>query len=318
MAHIIRRKLAGKVEAGTDVAKVGPERQWQLAFARAARDLAALDVDVRGGRVDYLSLSELLDVPPARSFLCVLEGPQQALGFLCLSPELLSIIIEMQTTSRLSRVAGEARKPTRTDAAMVAGLIDAALLGFGHSLGDEVDVSWAKGFTYASFLEDVRPLGLILDDERFAVIQSEVSVPGSNRQGRLVVALPATPRETAAGISAQEPPGDQNGDASFQLALGDMVLASEASLNAVLTRIRLPLSQVMTLAEGDIFALPTARIECLSLETADGRVLASARLGQAGGMRAVRIIDDAAVPQSTAIVTAQMRPEEEIRFAGAA
>ena len=57
--------------------------------------------------------------------------------------------------------AASPRKPTRTDAAMVAGLIDAALAGLEQALLQEADLVWAGGFRYASFLDDARPIGLL-------------------------------------------------------------------------------------------------------------------------------------------------------------
>ena len=43
-------------------------------------------------------------------------------------------------------------------------MVDAALEGLEIALAEEADLIWADGFRYASFLDDPRPLGLLLED----------------------------------------------------------------------------------------------------------------------------------------------------------
>jgi flagellar motor switch protein FliM len=50
----------------------------------------------------------------------------------------------------------------------------------------------------------------------------------------------------------------------------------------------------MALQVGETLLLPTAGLDKISLETIDGRHVASARLGQHRGMRALKICDEGA------------------------
>lgn len=304
MNDIIRRKLARAATAGGDSGGPGADQGWRLAFARAARDRAGLMVDVLSMKVHRRSLAELLEIPPDRAFLALLDGPESGLGLLVMSAEVMSAVIEMQTTGRVSAATPLLRKPTRTDAAMVSGTIDRALEELEAILAEEADLVWAGGFRYASFLEDPRPLGLLLEDHSYRVLTAELALSGDARKGQMILALPADgrgvrPSRQAGHIS--ETPG-----AGFSAELGAAVLATDCALEAVLDRLTLPLRDVMALQPGQVLELPKAALDQITVEGMDGRPVAQARLGQHKGMRALRLKDSA--PETS---TADPSPESE-------
>jgi flagellar motor switch protein FliM len=184
------------------------------------------------------------------------------------------------------------RKPTRTDASMVADMIDRALQELEAGLESDPDLIWAGGFRYASFLDDPRPLGLLLEEEYYRVLQAELRLGNGARSGPVMLALPAegrgrtpkpAPTATPAPVAA----------ALFSKALNDQVMRTEADLAAVLHRFTVPLSYVMALQEGDLVPLSSAALDRIVLEGLDGRPLATGRLGQNRGMRAVRLAPQA-------------------------
>ena len=300
----MRRKLA----AGALVAAEGgpgADRSWRLSLARAARDHAHLSLEVAWLAQESRSLSELLELPPDRALIAVLEGPADGLGILVLSAPVLAGIIEMQTIGRVTQLPPAQRRPTRTDAALVAALIDAALTGLEDELRDEADLVWAGGFRYASFLEDARPLGLLLDDASYRVLRAEVSLALGAKSGEVVLALPAEgrghrpdPRHSGAEPADTGP--------AFTLALGDQVLAATARIEAQIARLILPLAEVLSLHPGQLLALPQAALDRISVEGLDGRRLAAARLGQTQGMRAIRLTLEPA--EGAAPQTAHVHP----------
>ena len=150
MNDIIRRKVARAAAAGSDGGP-GADQGWRLAFARAARDGTGLLVEVAAMTLHRRSLAELLELPPDRALMVLLDGPQGGLGLMVMSPEVMGALIEMQTTARVSAAPTLTRRPTRTDAAMVAGVIDRALEELEVVLAEEADLVWAGGFRYASF-----------------------------------------------------------------------------------------------------------------------------------------------------------------------
>lgn len=283
---VLRRKI---LAARPQVAEGGPgaDRGWRLALARAARDDMKLALDVAGLVLDRRSLAELLELTPERGLIAVLDGPRDGLGLLMISAPVLAGMIEAQTIGRVGSGPVAARKPTRTDAAMVAGMIDAALSGLEASLAQEADLVWAGGFRYASFLEDARPLGLLLEDTTYRVLTTDVSLGQGARTGEVILALPAEGRGMMPQTFAA-PVVDAHGP-SFADALALQVEAADCVLQAVVARLSLPLSRLMDLKVGEVMALPRAGIDRISFEGLDGRAVAEGRLGQNRGMRAIRL-----------------------------
>lgn len=289
---ILRRKvMAARAEAAGG--GPGADRCWRLALARAARDDLKIALDFRSMTVDRRSLAELMELPPDRALIAVLDGPGEGLGVIILSPQVLTGFIEAQTVGKVKSTEPATRKPTRTDAAMVAVVIDAALRGLELALADEADLVWAGGFRYASFLDDPRPLGLLLDDTTYKVLRAEVDLAGGARTGEILLALPAEGRGMAPNAKTGPVENADHGHV-FMQALSDRVSGSHCRLEAVLARITLPLSDVMALTEGALLALPQAALDQISLEGFDGRRVAEGKLGQNRGMRAIRLSEGAA------------------------
>ena len=297
----IRRKLAAALQQ-VPVVTAGAERGWPMALARAAHDELALPLEVTGLAASRQSLAELLDMPPDRALIAVLEGPCDGLGLLVLSPPVLAAMLEMQTMGRVSATPAPVRKPTRTDAAMVAGFIDRALAELESVLALDADLVWAGGFRYASFLDDPRPLGLLLEDTTYRVFQADVTVTEGAKAGPVLLALPATGRGPRPAVTQAAP--DAGSAREFAAALAEQVMLADCQLEAVLYRMTIPLSAVMGLAAGDLVPLPMAALDRIGFEGMDGRRLAEGKLGQNRGMRAVRL----AAPAVAAVAPHSIAP----------
>ena len=292
MTDVIRRKIDRAKVPLADGAP-GADRGWRLALARATRDAMGLDLEFRRLTVTRASLAELLEIAPDRALVALLDGPQAGLGILMFDPAMTASLIEMQTIGRLSKQAPSLRKPTRIDAAMVAGVIDRALAGLEETLAEEADLIWAGGFRYASFLEDVRPLALLLEEDVYRVLLADVALadvglPGGSREGQVILILPATGRGER---PAQTLLTDDTDGPHFSTALAAQVMQVDCRLDAVIGRLTLPLAQIMALQPGAVLDLPLAGLDTVSVETVEGRCVARARLGQNRGMRALKVLE---------------------------
>lgn len=297
---ILRRKvMAARAEAAAG--GPGADRCWRLALARASRDRLKTTLEFRSLALDRRSLGELVEMAPKRALIAVLDGPGEGLGVIMLSPQIMAGVIEAQTIGKIKSGEVVLRKSTRTDAAMVAGLIDAALRGLEQALAEEADLVWAGGFRYASFLDDPRPLGLLMEDTTYRVLRAEVDLGGGARTGEVLLALPSDGRGMA--------PNSRNGLSEsadhghvFMQALAERVSGAQSGLEGVLARLTLPLNEVLRLEPGTVLALPQAGLDRISLEGTDGRRVAEGRLGQNRGMRAIRLNEglsgDATAPTS--------------------
>jgi len=285
---VIRRKIAAQramlAEGGP-----GADRGWRLALARAARDKLALSLEVQALALDRRSLAELLELPPDRALIAVLQGPADGLGLLVLSPPVLAAMIEVQTLGKVGSGTLAARKPTRTDAAMVVEVLDAALENLEILLAQEADLIWAGGFRYASFLDDPRPLGLLLDDVGYRVLTAEVSLGLGARCGAVLLVLPAEGRGAQPAAQIAQTEAEPQSGPAFAQALAEQVEEAGCVLDAVLSRVSLPLNRVLDLKVGELVTLTHAGIDRISFEGLDGRTLAEGKLGQHRGMRAIRL-----------------------------
>lgn len=272
------------------LAAAGAERAWPLALARVARARLDLALDCGPVRADRFSLAELLDLPPDRGLIALLEGPRGGMGVLMLAPEVLAGLIEAQTLGRVRSQPLPPRRPTRTDAALVADLIDAALAALEEALLAEEDLVWTDGFRYASFLEEPRPLALLLEDAPYKVLRCSCDL-GGQRQGGVILALPAEGHGRRPHRAAPVLAPDTEAAARFTAHLAAEVLESQVELMAVLGSLRLPLSAALALRPGEVLPLGAAALDGVQMIGQDGRPVASGKLGQQRGVRAVRLGD---------------------------
>jgi flagellar motor switch protein FliM len=130
----------------------------------------------------------------------------------------------------------------------------------------------------------------MLEDVAYRLVSVEVDLALGARRGRVVLALPAEgrgrkPRSKAAGAISDTVAAERR----FAEELAEQLSGAEVRLEAVLTRVSLPLSQVVGLSVGNQLVLNAAALDKISLEGLDGRKMAEGRLGQNRGLRAVRL-----------------------------
>lgn len=281
--------LRRKARARPRVARtggVGPGRALRLALSRAASEDLALPVTLSDAEARRASLAEVLDLPEDRALHALVQGPREVLGLCVLSPALLSGLIEWQTIRRISTAPPLARAPTRTDAAMVSGLINKVLTAFAAGLTDAPDQQWAGGYRYTSFIPDPRPLGHLLEDVAYRLFLADIAMNGGVRTGRFMLALPAEGRGRAPTATATQAEG---AGSAWAASVERAVLSSASDLEAVLARVSLPLSAVSTLRPGALLPVDKAAIDAVRIEAPGGALVCTARLGQAQGHRALRL-----------------------------
>lgn len=292
--HQLLRRKARQVAGPSGVEKESPptvDRALSRAVARAAQRELDLEMDVRDVTLhETMSLAEVLDIPEERALLVILEGPGGGLGLFAVGYDVMEAILQKQTTGTVQQACESHRHPTRTDAAMSAALLERILGEFEMAMSGRPEPSWWAGYRYASFLAEPRSLGLLLEDTGYRALSFEVGVAAGVRRGRMLLVLPM---HAAAPGRAPEVAGRPEGEAApgavGEAALSDLVMQSGARFDAVLCRLNLPLGAVMRLRVGDVVALPQAYLDGVALDAPGARALASGRLGQSRGHRAVRL-----------------------------
>lgn len=276
----------------------GVERLWSLALARAVQEELGVPLRLTSFRVERCSLAELTEMLPEPALICALdEGAGEATGVAALDAGLMAGMVEGLTTGLVTAAErGAARRPTRTDAALLAPVIDRALAGFEAGAAEAGLMDWARGFRFAATVDGGRKLALMLEDVIYRLLEAEVDLSAGARIGKLLLAVP----EGRAAVAMVEKP---TLDERFTKDLAEQVGGATVRLDAVLLRLSLPLGTVMGLQVGQELALPQADIGRIAIEGLDGRKVGGGKLGRQGNLRAVR-----RVAESTELPTALTAP----------
>ncbi len=289
MAQTVNAALARKLSAGREGFKNRPRsilRVLRLGFARAAADRLNLPLAVIGAKQSNQPATDLVEDVGDDWLLLFFRGPD-GVAAACLDPNTVSAIVQTQTIGQLTATPPEARAFTNTDAAMVAPLVEEALVKaaeLAEMAEEEVDLT---GYEYMTRAGDLRSLCLTLVEEVYCGFELTIDLAGGVRQGHIAILLPQRPCDVEEDAGAQP-------DAGARLEQSSGVVRAE--LNAVLCRMNVPLSDLSALGIGDVLPLERARLDRTEVLAIDRTRAAVGRLGQSGGLRAVRINEHAALP----------------------
>lgn len=257
----------------------------RLALSRCAEDEAGLALSV----LDFAELRvPLAGIPaelPAFGLTGLLRAPDGALGLVALDHAVLAALVEQLTTGAVRHGKPEERAATATDAALASALIDGMLERFEAMVAELSSPPDVAGYRFLRPVTDPRAIGLTLEDTRYRFYRLTLDLGQGARTGDLLLILPLH-RESAGDTG----PVGSSGAAGGRADLAEAVRGAPVVMQAVLHRQDMALETVMALKPGDVIPVPRAAIRQVAIEGLDGRAVARARLGQANGHRALRLI----------------------------
>jgi flagellar motor switch protein FliM len=262
---ILRRKAK---QAPVRRPRDGAGEVWRRVLPRLAADGIGLELTVAGVTEQTVDLHAELASDDGALLLFLTDAYGAPGGLAVADAPLVTALVEVQTTGRVTSARRDPRRPTAVDAALVRHALDGWLAGLADARG-EVTAPSVLGQA-----PDVRAALLKLEEGRWTETHVDLDLGGGKRAGRLTLYLP---------IAQEARPDDP-------AALHDMVRPVETVMEAVLCRLRLPLRSVLTLAPGQVVPLPGVSVRRIALEAPLGRPLAQVHLGQSRGFRAVRIL----------------------------
>jgi flagellar motor switch protein FliM len=274
------RLKARNARDGQDARVMSPARALRLAVEKAADEDFSIALRVGAIGRSLEDHGSLLEMIADGGLLLLLDGPSGALGLMTVDTATLTSLIEIQTTGKITSRPVQSRAVTRTDAVLVAPLVDGILRRTAQHLGDHPDSHWTRGFRFGAMIEDRRSLGLALLAPDYHVLQIPLEIGQGARTGELVLALPVPERPAEQMAKVEQ----VKVSPEFQARVMD----APARLQAILCRLSLPLSQMGQLSTGTLLPLPPDVLRDISLE-AGGRAVAKAQLGKLHGMRALRV-----------------------------
>ncbi len=276
-AALTRKLSVGQEEQGDKPRSV--LRALRLAFARAAGDRLQLPMVVIGARQSHRTPDLLADQLGEDWLLLQFVDGDGMSAAICMDLGAVSAIVQVQTIGEVMADEPAPRTFTHTDGAMVAPLVEDALARAVDLVEAPVDQSSLSGLEFSTRLADLRTLSLAMVEDAYRVFDLTVELGGGLRQGQISVFLPDRVAEDA-DENTQEDTGPNLEQASGVL---------RAELNTVICRMSLPLASLSHLKTGDVLPLTGARLDRAEVLTIDRNRAAIGRLGQCGGMRAVRL-----------------------------
>ncbi|SDW17142.1 Type III flagellar switch regulator (C-ring) FliN C-term [Ruegeria halocynthiae] len=262
-------------------------RALRLGLARAAGEGMGLALSVIGAKQAVRTQEDMAGRLKGGWLLLLFSSDQGGIAAACLDPGCVSAIVQQQTIAMVTSDPPPERVFTDTDAAMVAPLVEDTLSRAQKLVESSADMTSLSGFEFASRAEDRRSLILALVDEAYRMFDLTVELACGARQGEVCILLPERPlsdEEQAAEITQ---PGMNLDQASGVI---------RAELNTVISRMSLPLTALSELSVGDVLPLQDARVDRVEVLAIDRARTAIGRLGQCGGMRAVRINEQRLTP----------------------
>jgi flagellar motor switch protein FliM len=276
------RRMTRSHDVGVAENPLTSSRAVRLALTKAANDTVGLVLTVSSVAEDVSTLDPMLDGLPDGLMLVGLYRQDRLVGMIALDMQLRAAVLEMETMGALSPQPVDDRAPTRTDKMMCGPLIAGFLDAFPQAVrGTDFD-GWGDHIVHEDQIADTRTAGLLLDDCPYRVVQMNVQLGSADRQGLLLMVLPLVEELQDAPLPTEIA---TDWDVDFPKAVQD----APAAMTALLHRFSLTLATARALQVGTVLPLPGCSVSSVRLVAPDGHEVAQARLGQSGGMRAVRL-----------------------------
>ncbi len=280
-AGILARKLAKPVQAEGARAPP-PPRGLRMAVARAAQAVFGAEIDAIGVEISQTGLDDLVAGLGSAHCLIGLAGPEGLVGLTAADQEALAAAGEIMMTGRIKPTQAETRSPTDVDAALLTPFLTVLIEAIRRDCGASSPGDWFRSITVGNRFSGAMALRLALPERPYRVLRMTLDLGAGGRQGEIAFALPSA-------VPAGEKRPDRSGALDWTALMNVVVMQTPTEVEAILGRIRLPLKVADALRVGQVLPLLELDIAAVSLQASDGSCIANCRLGQSGGMRAVRI-----------------------------
>ncbi|ETX14104.1 hypothetical protein OCH239_05535 [Roseivivax halodurans JCM 10272] len=254
------------------------EKALRRAYARTAEEAWNLALIARNAQIQMVDQYRAVAVFEAGDMILLLDGPGEAIGFAVLDRATVTALVEVQTLGIVTDMELDDRRLTPTDAAVAAPLIEGALVRLCAYLGNDPLGTGLAAYRYGAMIESPRIAANLLSASRYRLFEAELDMGGGLRQGRVSLALPD---------EAAEP--ERIPEETVAPRHEELMMSLPAEIDAVLCRMRLPVSVAEALTVGALLPLPADVLDQAELVARGGYRVTRGRLGQLNGQRAIRI-----------------------------
>ncbi len=279
---ILRRMTGGRVNDEAAETPQTSSRALRLALTKAANDTVGLVLTVTSTAEDVQPLDEMLDGLDQQLMLVGLYRAEKLVGLMAVDMQLRAAVMEMQTVGQLLSAVAEDRAPTGTDKMMCDPVLKKFLTALPEAMISTRLQGWTDDAVPGERVNSARAAGLILEDDTYRTLRMNVDLGVANRQGQVLIALPLLPEPGLAPTVKEERP-------DWTTLFPAAVQAAPAELDALLHQFDMPIAQARSLQVGQVIPLLGCSVSSVRLLASDGKHVVTAKLGQLGGKRAVRI-----------------------------
>ncbi|WP_425090174.1 FliM/FliN family flagellar motor switch protein [Tropicimonas sp. S265A] len=284
-SSLLRRKMGRQPAPAAPKGGVLPEVAVMRAAARGAYTASGLKVAMLESSVhEFDGITPLTEAMAEAMLVVPFTAPDGAEGYVALSQDFAQSLIEKATTGKLARQPVEPRRASSIDLLLCRDFLGRFLETWREiSQGTDL-LDWLEGYEQQDRAVDVDLMTLNSRDAPYRMFRVKVQLD-EQRDAEIMAAFPSE-RHATRQVEATTPtdPGTDWGE-----VWRDAVLDTHAALDAVLVRTPVPLKEVKSWQAGDILDIPSAALGAVTLGRRGGAVVATARLGQAQGHRALRL-----------------------------
>ncbi len=282
----LRRMLAPRRHAA-DHAPNAVEQAVRTVFPRVADDLLDLTAAVQVVSSRRSERDDVIQALGNNDLIFLMTRNASPPGICVLDAGLVSALVEVQTTGSVSTATPPERLVTRTDSIIVSGVVDQWIAAIGEAAqeGGFTPALSIFRFLRSPAIMDKRATALTLDPGMFQTLRIAMSLGDGAKDGALTFYVPDG---GDAGQSSTSPDRAE--------ALRAQLMDVPATMNAVLARLPIKLSRVLSLNVGDVISVPGQALGDIMLEGKPGQNIARGKLGQLQGARAVRLHSDGSGP----------------------
>ncbi len=276
--------LRGRVVPARPVRLAGDgdiEKMLRVEFPRIADQLLALEADIQAVAFEATDKAGLVSRLSETDLVCLIDRQDADTGLMVVDCAMLAGLIEVQTLGQISNAPPKERVPTRTDAVIVSEILDQWLLA-ASKIAREQDV--AESLIILDYERQPGALGLravelTLDPGDYRSLRVTFALGGGAKIGALTYFVPKS--GDGARIGDQQSLGDQ---------LQPHLLTAPVELDVTLTRLVRPLDKVMQFEVGQVLPILPEDLTRVQVEAfGQDNPIATGRLGQVNGFRAVRL-----------------------------
>lgn len=297
-SDVLRQKIGLRADS-PDPKGRAPHKALCLALARTAKLCWGLEITATGGRETKVAVS---DVAAAfgSGLGMLLQGGAQERGVALVDAQVLAGFVEHLTMGRVAPTQAEERTPTQTDTMIMSDVLNCILAAFDAEMALLPDAPPISGFRYLSVLENDKAALMAIEDFPYRAHRLTLDLGNGAKSGDIQLYFPYDPPRKPDHLAQEYRAWHKDWRAQ--------VMHLHAPIEAVLHRFSVPVSEISGLEVGTTFQIPASQITAVTLEGLDKSPVATAKLGQAAGYRAVRINSDVVADPKT-LPTAPETPQ---------